>query len=285
MQVREPLKDIVVIYHANCQDGFGSAFIAHKKFGDEASYILCSDRVTPPEGLVDKEVYILDFSYPKEVLLELERTNKRLVIIDHHISAEEAVKSVKEYVFAIDHSASHLSWKYFINDKIPFFIEMLEIIDLAKDKHDAKVNLITYILSKPYTFENYEELLNDFNNSEALEKIEVFGKVQHDYLELLIDAIIDEPDFVEFEGYTVPCVNLSLPINEKSISLRKLYTKYPPFAMSYRFDDGLLKVSLRGSGEVDLTVLAGKYGGGGHRSSSGFVLPADYPLPFAKLKK
>lgn len=283
--ISETLKDIVVIYHAHCQDGFGAAYAAWKKFGDQASYIPCSDRVVPPDGLVDKELYILDISYPKEVLLELERLNKRVVIIDHHISAEAAVKSLKENIFSLEHAASHLSWEYFVGGEVPLFIKMLEVIDLAKDKEDTEADVITYILSKKYTFENYEELLHEFSNEGGLKKIKNLGKVQHEYLELIIEAMIDHPDFVEFEGYTVPCINMYLPINEKSIALKHLYNKYPPFAMSYRFDDGHVKVSLRGNGEVDLTALAGKYGGGGHRGSSGFVLPIDYPLPFAKVVK
>lgn len=35
----EPLKEIVIIYHAQCRDGLGSAYAAWKKFGDNASYI------------------------------------------------------------------------------------------------------------------------------------------------------------------------------------------------------------------------------------------------------
>jgi hypothetical protein len=276
------LQDIVVIYHAHCQDGFGSAFAAYQKFGDTASYMPCSDRVVPPEGLVDKEVYILDFSYPKEVLLELEKNNKKLVVIDHHISAQEAVEAVKEHVFTLDHAASYLSWEYFTESVVPSFVTMLEIIDLAKDKEGNETDLITYILSKPFTFEAYDDLLKDFSSEEGLERIRAAGRVQHDYLELIIEAIVDKPDFVVFEGYTVPCINMHLPLNEKSIALRMLYEKYPPFSISYRFDNGLLKVSLRGNGEVDLTVLAGKYGGGGHKNSSGFVLPANIPLPFAQ---
>ena len=33
----EPLKNIVVIYHADCRDGFGAAYAAWKKFGDRAT--------------------------------------------------------------------------------------------------------------------------------------------------------------------------------------------------------------------------------------------------------
>ena len=39
MKLEEELKDIVVIYHAHCQDGFGSAYAAYQKFGDTATYI------------------------------------------------------------------------------------------------------------------------------------------------------------------------------------------------------------------------------------------------------
>ena len=35
----ETLKKIVVIYHDQCRDGFGAAYAAWKKFGDDASYI------------------------------------------------------------------------------------------------------------------------------------------------------------------------------------------------------------------------------------------------------
>ena len=276
----EPLQDIVIIYHAHCQDGFGAAFAAYKKFGEKASYLACSDRVNPPEELEGKEVYILDFSYPKEVLLALEQKVKRLVILDHHISAKEAVLSVKESVFSDTHSGAYLSWEYFVGTEIPYFVTLLEMIDLAKDSKGEHANLITYILSKPYLFSAYEELLQECSNSESLAKVEIIGKAQHDYLELIIEATISEPDFVIFEGYTVPCVNMSLPINEKSIALRELYTKYPPFAISYRFDNNLLKVSLRGDGEVDLASIASKYGGGGHHNAAGFVIPIEYPLPF-----
>ena len=274
-------KDIIVIYHKHCQDGFGAAYAAYRKFGDNACYIPCNDRVIPPEGLVNKEIYIVDFSYPKEVLLNLQENNKRVVNIDHHISSKEAVESLKEYVFSIEHSGSYLAWEYFVSKDVPEFIKILEIIDLKKDTDHGKADVITYILSKPYTFESYENLLNDFEDESKMEKIKEIGRAQNDYLELIIGAVISEPDFVEFEGYTIPCINFSLPLNEKSIALSEMYAKYPPFAMSYRYDNGKFKVSLRGNGEVDLNLLASKYGGGGHKSSAGFVIDADYPLSFA----
>lgn len=282
MQLENELKDIVVIYHAHCQDGFGSAYAAYQKFGDSASYIGASDRINPPLGLVNKEIYIVDYSYPKETLLFLEKVNKKLVVIDHHISVEEAVRSLKEYVFSQEHSGSYLAWEYFVGTEIPLFVTLLEIIDLKKDSSHEYREVITYILSKPLTFDSYTELHSEFEDTSKLQKIKEIGKAQNDYLELIIAMVTSNPDIVEFEGYTVPCVNFSLPINERTIALQELYEKYPPFAMSYRIDGGMIKVALRGNGDIDLAAIAVKYGGGGHRNSAGFGVQANCQLPFAR---
>ena len=85
-------KDIVVIYHGECSDGFSAAWVAWKKFGDNADYFGANHGEPIPDGLVDKEIYILDFSFPKEIMAEVVKNNKKVTVIDHHKSAEESVK-------------------------------------------------------------------------------------------------------------------------------------------------------------------------------------------------
>jgi len=36
--------------------------------------------------------------------------------------------------------------------------------------------------------------------------------------------------------------------------------------------DGQVKVSLRGKGDVDVSAIAAKFGGGGHRNAAGFTM-------------
>ena len=85
-------KRIVVIYHGECFDGFGGAWAAWKKFGDRASYIPAFDRVDPPHGVRGKEVYLIDYTYPAKIIHKLIARNRSVTAIDHHISAEAAVK-------------------------------------------------------------------------------------------------------------------------------------------------------------------------------------------------
>ena len=101
--VKELSKDIVIIYHKNCRDGFGAAYSAWKKFGDNASYIPQADRKELPEGLTDKEIYILDFGFDLDTTKKLVEENKSVMIIDHHQTAESTVKSFEGNIFDNNH--------------------------------------------------------------------------------------------------------------------------------------------------------------------------------------
>ena len=81
----------LVIYHADCTDGFGAAFAAWTKLGDDAEYVpMQYGEKTPldPSKIQyeDREVYVLDFSFPRETMERLFANAKRVVWLDHHAS-------------------------------------------------------------------------------------------------------------------------------------------------------------------------------------------------------
>ncbi len=57
------MNEILVLYHAGCLDGFGSAFATWKKIGFDADYIPISYPRRESFEIFDryKTVYILDF--------------------------------------------------------------------------------------------------------------------------------------------------------------------------------------------------------------------------------
>ena len=82
----------LVIYHATCADGFGAAFAAWLKLGDDAEYVPCQygqDFFVESFLLQfnDREVYVLDFSFPHNVMDVLFQNAKRVVWLDHHASS------------------------------------------------------------------------------------------------------------------------------------------------------------------------------------------------------
>lgn len=60
----------VVLYHADCMDGFGAAWALWKRFPN-AEYIPVKYGQAPPSGLSGKHVVMADFSYGREVIEQI----------------------------------------------------------------------------------------------------------------------------------------------------------------------------------------------------------------------
>lgn len=88
----------LVIYHANCTDGFGAAFAAWLKLGDSAEYLPIEhgkNFLTEYAGsTVNREIYILDFSLPREVMGWLFQRAKRIVWLDHHATSRTIAEEI-----------------------------------------------------------------------------------------------------------------------------------------------------------------------------------------------
>jgi len=79
-------KDIVVMYHGNCPDGFTAAWAAWKKFGDDVEYIPLHRYLEIPQ-IKNRIIYMLDYCPNNKADLDrLQAENKKLIVIDHHIS-------------------------------------------------------------------------------------------------------------------------------------------------------------------------------------------------------
>jgi oligoribonuclease NrnB/cAMP/cGMP phosphodiesterase (DHH superfamily) len=78
----------LVIYHANCTDGFGAAFAAWCKLGDDAEYLPMHYSDDPLKDITyeGRDVYILDFSVPREDMVRLLDRASKVVWLDHHAS-------------------------------------------------------------------------------------------------------------------------------------------------------------------------------------------------------
>lgn len=87
----------LIIYHRSCPDGFGAAYSAWLRFGDEAEYLpMQYGEEFNPDLCKDREVYILDFSFPKDKMLEILNKCDKMVWLDHHISAQPLLKVLQD---------------------------------------------------------------------------------------------------------------------------------------------------------------------------------------------
>lgn len=262
-------KKILVLYHADCADGFGAAYAAWKKFGQEAEYLPVLYKTDPPP-VSDKKVYILDFSYPEEVFEKISREADGLVVIEHHITSEGKLNSANEAVFDTKHSASFLAWKYFHPDKeVPLLLKYIEDKDLWKFILPESREVTRWITTLPIDFEVWDKAVNDFENESLRSNFVKEGKNILEQVTRVINDLISRAKTVNFEGYKSLIIETAVFHSEVG---NALVNKMPPIGIVWSEKNGRISVSLRSDGTVDVSKLAQKYGGGGHKAAAGFVL-------------
>ncbi len=273
-------KTIIVFYHADCIDGFSAAWVAHKKFGNKADYIPTYFEQESID-IKNKEVYMLDVVFEnREVMKQLLSENKRVTVIDHHISAKDITLSTHKPLFSLDHCGCVLAWQYFFPGKpIPKFLLNVEDIDIWKHKIKGSQFLYLYLDLFDYTFQNWSKLVKEFEIPTKRKRMLEMGEVIDTHTNKKIDHVIeDNAKKVTLDGYTVYAVNTT---HSNSVVGHKVATAHPPFAIIWREKkDGSVTVSLRGVGNIDVSKIALKYGGGGHKLAAAFRLPSLKDIPW-----
>jgi oligoribonuclease NrnB/cAMP/cGMP phosphodiesterase (DHH superfamily) len=280
----EKLKDIVVIYHGHCRDGFGSAYAAWKKFGEDASYVPLRRQEDMPEGLTDKELYILDYSFDKETLTDLVSKNKSVLVIDHHKSAEEAVTSFPDNIFDNDHSGAVLSWKYFHPDTtVPPLLEYIEDHDIWKFALPDNKAFAAALGEYEVSFKSWDKLIKNLESDVFLETFINTGKTLAKYRDEHVESLMQYRERVLFEGHEIWALNVSRVY--RSILGHKLATLNGEtggieMGIVYYHNEGAVNISLRSNGNVDVSEIAVKYGSGGHKNAASIKVDSFKDLPF-----
>lgn len=279
----ETNKKILVLYHGNCMDGSAGAWVAWKKFGDQAEY-LPQERTKIPEVDIfkDKEVYIIDYSFTKEQMLSFEEVAEKFVCLDHHISAKEGIESLKEYTFDTTHSGSYLAWKYFFPESsVPLLIEYISDSDTWTHKLSDYEDIDAYIYrdtEKSSEFLYFEDLSKELSTDEGLERAKRMGKLFREAHEKRVSIYEEKAELVNFEGYDIYAVNA--PRDIRSELGHRLAKKTGLFSMIFSYEKGIWKCSLRGVKDFDVSVIAIKHGGGGHRNAAAFAVKTGFPISF-----
>lgn len=279
-------KQIVVIYHKRCPDGFGAAYAAWKKFGDTAEYVPAGYGDEALEGLEGKEVYLLDFSY--EIPGEMERLakiTKRFVALDHHKSSKRLVELAPEHVYDEKRSGATIAWTFFHPDApMPRLIRHLEDGDLYHYALPETRDIFSYLVVQPDDFQMWDALAETLEDDAARATFLIKAAAYTEYFELLAKLSVEAAKKVRFEEMECYFTTAMPSITMRSYVGHALYEKLPPIALVVSAHPDGFGVSIRGNGSVDASKIAQKYGGGGHPVSAGFFIPNGTPVPWIEIK-
>lgn len=282
----------LVIYHGNCSDGFSSALAVYIYFkptngvnvnGNKVEYFPASFNQSPPD-VTGKNVLICDFSYGESILQKMISKAKTLSVIDHHKTARKCLRNIscKNKYFNMKHSGASLAWAFMFPEQssnLPLFIRYVEDHDIWLHKIENSEAMAGYYYSLPFEFEEYEKLLDEKHIVEIM-PVALGMKRQNDaYVKSAMSCATLKFYKIKGEYYLVAHVNSSVLKSEIG---NKLLSKFPYCDLSavYSLRDGMTTFSLRSEDvKTDTTLIASKFGGGGHRNASGMAVNYSNEIP------
>lgn len=280
-------KDIVIVYHKNCLDGFASAWSAWLKFKNKAIYLASEYPAGNPaiNDLTGRTIFFLDFGYSSsEKIKQLVQKNQKVILIDHHLSQKPLKSLYSQAIYNEKHSSATLSWRHFHSFKpVPKLLKYIEDIDLWRFKLAYTRELTAALETYKLDFSVWQKISRDFQLAKTRKKYLEQGKSIIKDRQKTIERLAYYAEKVFFAGYPALAVNSPTLVSEVGNLLAQ---KNKTFAIIWHWKKSGLEVSLRSTGKIDVAEIAQKYGGGGHRAASGFTIKAKKNLkfPWKKIK-
>jgi len=227
-----------------------------------------------------EKIIIVDFSFKPEVMEKVLLLTKDIVWIDHHKTAFEYQYSRKlAGLRDDDYSGCELAWKYFYGEKpMPRAVELIGDRDRwawTFDKETANFNAGLLLYDHQPKDEIWDSLLFETTAKSLLDKIGEEGKTCLKFRGQFCNDYARSYGFeTVFEGYKCFALGLYMFGSEAFGERMKKYD----ICLSFEYLGNGWIVGLY-SFTVDVSKIAQKYGGGGHKGAAGLVCQV---LPFKR---
>lgn len=277
----------VVYYHKNCTDGAMAAAVAllyattqGKKIEVRPFGYSDHEAASLPD-MLNESVLFIDVALTKAKLAVIKTKCKRLIVLDHHISAMDELNGTLGCFFETNKSGCVMAWEYFLPTcPIPEMLLYIQQRDLWAMSETAKA-FTAYFYSLPVDPFDYAAFLTQspYLVSAWLDNCIEQGKRKLIRQDEAIDRYLSQAKvarckpFPQFRVSIVQC-------NDGSIvsALGAKLSEPTGIAVIWSKDAQLnkYKASLRSTHPAESLPLAKLFGGGGHVHASSFT--SDIPI-------
>ena len=278
-----PAKPHVYVIHHCDADGWAAGAIAMATLAspsiEMSNYPTQYGKPLPIDinVLTDKDaVFILDFSYDREILEDINKRVKSLVVLDHHESMREKIADLPYVTFDLTKSGVLLAWEHFVDPSfVPPNIQLLDAYDLWNKNHpeyswDDIASFHLGCVPRMDELGFWLTIVNGFllNHNVMATGRELYKDVVNRAEELKSDVLSSQ--------FKVRDTNIFFCHNKLHISLVSdlLYNdetlNCPVTVMAFETDDGWV-LSIRSKSDSPLSALeiAKVFNGGGHVLAAG----------------
>lgn len=264
----------ICIYHGNCADGFGAAWVFSRHSGQDFDFHAGIYQDAPPD-IDGRDVYLADFSYKRPIMESIIDRAKSVTLIDHHKTALDDLAPIMNRMrchCGLDHSGAMLAWQFFKEGEPPQLLKHIEDRDLWRFALPHTREIQANVFSHPYEFDVWDRLMAAPVDQLVSEGRAIERKHFKDIAELV--GVFKHRRMIG--GYNVPVTNLPYTLTSDA---GHLMADREPFAACYWDTPDGRVYSLRSTDAgVDVSEIAKQYGGGGHRNASGFRVPYSHEL-------
>lgn len=278
----------LVITHSADLDGHCSQAIAKRALGSTASYIGWDYKDPIPDTSSYARVYLIDVSFPPA---EMQARVGKLIWIDHHASAIKDNLTTYAGLRIDGVAACRLAWQWFFGDKSaakasyierkvlePHAVTLLGEHDIFNHE-DPNTFPFQYAMQAEESPDWETLLASNMTNlstfaakSGPVKDLIERGRPIQQYLKVTQAELSEEAGYdAEFEGLKLRVMNTP---QKGSMQFDASIKEHHDGCLRYYWNGKTWGCSLYGVAhkkDVDLSVIAKKYGGGGHKSACGLV--------------
>jgi len=291
---------MIVIFHslngvAHCDDGFAAAWCFRKKY-PHAQFWPGVYGVDPPLneisqlGGCNETLALVDFSYKRPQMKALARYPVNLLVLDHHHTAQAELAGLVDELtheepgwptdelgqfinlpdvrFDMGKSGARMAWEYcFPGERPPELLLRIEDGDLWRWQYDDSKRVQAALRSYPQTFDMWDKLMES-----PITMLEAEGASIRRFIEQKVEWLINNAREQKIGGVVMPVCNCpAFFASEVAGALAEAH----PGGMAATYFDGrdYRGYSLRAREGADVSEIAKKYGGGGHKGAAGFGIP------------
>ena len=268
----------VCYFHAGCPDGFGAAWSVWRAWGPAARYVPRGHDSDPPrKPHVGSTVVFVDIAPDNEYLRQLADEAAHVVVLDHHWTAREryaadpGVENLiadggHRVVFDLGYSGAVLAWRHFHPEEpVPPLLAYVQDQDLWQWALPRSEEVNAAIGSHDREFAVWDALASRTPDELAREGEPILRAQRIEILRALTAA---HP--ITVGGRRVEAVNAQQNRSHLGHELAKRAAFGQPIGLVYRLMGRTVDVSIYSIGDVDVSAVARRHGGGGHRNASGF---------------
>lgn len=271
----------LVVYHGNCMDGFASAFVMSFVVKPDAEFFPAVYKGAIPD-VYGKDVFILDFSFPRDVLVSMAKQANTIVLLDHHATAEKELTGLDlpnlRIVFDMEKSGAQLTLDYvkrmYTVEAWPQLDQLVNYVgdrDLWKFALPNSKEYNAAISTFDLTFEAWNGMLKI-----PFEQMVTIGKA---ITRLTEKSVKEKATKARLCNVRIPNTNISyqVPVLNTTSLVSEIIGELAigfPFAMGFFItNENKVVFSLRSTQDIgaDVGSIAKTFGGGGHKHAAGFT--------------